>query len=316
MKLRTARSTLLGAPRRSPDESSRRVGRPAEGERARQGSQPRGGSSGPKRSSGRHGGRGAGSTQGRRSDRPDWEPRAAYRPRPEGTGGPRSRDGRGGRPGPRDRDGDRSDRPFAKRGPKRRADGGRVCVVLRQGRYVIADPFFAPGERYALGRGEAKAGELVLVVPEGGPDGPPQIVARLGDPENTRDVLNALYLERDYSPTHAPEVLRAASEAVRAEDPHAATRRDLTGLPTFTIDPTTAKDFDDAISAEELTDGRSRIWVHIADVTSFVRPGDAIDRAGRARATSTYLPGLVARCCRRSSPTMPARCAPVRRAAS
>lgn len=253
--------------------------------------QARSGPPQPGRSSGRHGGRGSGSTQGRRSEGQDWEPRAPFRPRNDG--GPQR--GRGGRRGPGgDRDEDRGDRPFAKRGPKRRADGGRVCVVLRQGKFVIADPFFGPGERYVLGRGGAKEGELVLVVPEGGPDGPPQIVARLGDPENTRDVLNALYFERDYSPTHAPEVLRAASEAVRAEDPYAASRRDLTGLPTFTIDPTTAKDFDDAISAEELSDGRARLWVHIADVTSFVRPGDPIDRAGRARATSTYLPGLVA----------------------
>lgn len=253
--------------------------------------QARSGPPQPGRSSGRHGGRGTGSTQGRRSPGAEREPRAAFRPR-SGDDEPRRRDGRRGPGG--GRDDDRSERPFAKRGPKRRADGGRVCVVLRQGRYVIADPFFGPGERYVLGRGGAKEGELVLVVPEGGPDGPPQIVARLGDPENTRDVLNALYFERDYSPTHAPEVLKAASEAVRAEDPYAASRRDLTGLPTFTIDPTTAKDFDDAISAEELSGGRARIWVHIADVTSFVRPGDEIDRAGRARATSTYLPGLVA----------------------
>jgi ribonuclease R len=274
---------------------------------------PRGGSGGPRKGSGRskrgqarsapaspkrsgrHGGRGSGSTQGRRDrDEQSWEPRAPFRPR-DGDGGARSRDGRGGRRGPgTDREDERGERTFAKRGPRRRADGGRVCVVLRQGKYIIADPFFGPGERYVLGRGGAKEGELVLIVPEGGPEGPPRIAARLGDPEITRDVLNALYFERDYSPTHSPEVLRAASEAVRADDPHAADRRDLTALPTFTIDPTTAKDFDDAISAEELSEGRARIWVHIADVTSFVTPGSPIDQAGRDRATSTYLPGLVA----------------------
>lgn len=230
--------------------------------------------SGPSRRSGRHGGRGSGSTQPRRERERDDAPRGA------GDRGPRGRS-----------ESSRGDRSPGARGPRRRADGGRVCVVERQGRFLIADPFFWPGERVVLGRGGAKAGELVLVLPEG-PDGLPQVVERLGDPENTRDVLAALYRERDYSPEHAPHVLRAASEAVRAEDAHA--RRDLLALPTFTIDPTTAKDFDDAISAEELDGGRARIWVHIADVTSFVTPGDVIDRAGRARATSTYLPGLVA----------------------
>ncbi|MBO9531557.1 MAG: RNB domain-containing ribonuclease [Solirubrobacteraceae bacterium] len=167
-------------------------------------------------------------------------------------------------------------------------------MIVRQGKFVVADPFFGPGERWVLGRGGAKAGELALVVPQGGPDGPPEVVERLGDPEVTRDVLAALLRERDYSPVHDPHVLRAASEAVRAEDPAAADRTDLRHVPTFTIDPTTAKDFDDAISAEELDGGRARVLVHIADVTSFVQPGDVVDKAGRARATSTYIPGLVA----------------------
>ncbi|MFT4034337.1 MAG: RNB domain-containing ribonuclease, partial [Patulibacter sp.] len=179
------------------------------------------------------------------------------------------------------------------RGPRLRADGGRVCVVERRGKLLVAEPFFGPGERWALGRGGARPGELVLVVPEGGPDGPPRIVERLGDPDVTRDVLAALLRERDYSPKHDPKVLRAASDAVHADDP-ASERVDLTGVPTFTIDPTTAKDFDDAISAEELDGGRARVLVHIADVTSYLQPGGDVDRAGRARATSTYLPGLVA----------------------
>ncbi len=175
-----------------------------------------------------------------------------------------------------------------------RADGGRVCLIIRQGKFVVADPYFGPGERWVLGRGGAKEGELALVVPEGGPGGPPRVVERLGDPDVTRDVLNALLRERDYSPKHEPAVLRAAADAVQAEDPAAGDRGDLTGTPTFTIDPTTAKDFDDAISAEELDGGRARILVHIADVTSFVHPGGLIDKAGRWRATSTYIPGLVA----------------------
>src|SRR6202012_4238731 len=63
-------------------------------------------------------------------------------------------------------------------------------------------------------------------------------------------------------------------------------------LPTFTIDPASARDFDDAISAQR--DGeRLRIFVHIADVSAYVREGSALDREARRRTTSVYVPGAV-----------------------
>ncbi len=70
-------------------------------------------------------------------------------------------------------------------------------------------------------------------------------------------------------------------------------RRDLRELPTFTVDPSTARDFDDAISAEALPDGAVRIWVHIADVAAHVPLGSAIDLEARRRSTSVYVPGTV-----------------------
>jgi ribonuclease R len=78
-------------------------------------------------------------------------------------------------------------------------------------------------------------------------------------------------------------------------DAHAdlASRRDLRELPTFTIDPASARDFDDAISALRLSDGRVRVWVHIADVCAFVPTGSLLDREARQRATSIYVPGAV-----------------------
>jgi len=75
-------------------------------------------------------------------------------------------------------------------------------------------------------------------------------------------------------------------------------RRDLTALETYTIDPPDAKDFDDAISFAvlEASDpynphGKElvELWVHIADVTNYVHPGDIIDDEARFRATSVYL---------------------------
>ena len=70
-------------------------------------------------------------------------------------------------------------------------------------------------------------------------------------------------------------------------------RRDLTGLATFTIDPATARDYDDAISARREDGGVIRVWVHIADVSAYVRPGGALERETFRRATSVYVPGAV-----------------------
>jgi ribonuclease R len=84
------------------------------------------------------------------------------------------------------------------------------------------------------------------------------------------------------------EAARAADAAERSD----VRRRDLTELPTFTVDPATARDFDDAISARREEDG-VRLWVHIADVAAHVTPGSPLDLEARRRANSTYVPGAV-----------------------
>ena len=58
---------------------------------------------------------------------------------------------------------------------------------------------------------------------------------------------------------------------------------------TFTIDPADAKDFDDALSYQVLEDGLVQVGVHIADVSHYVHPGDAVDEEAYKRGTSTYL---------------------------
>jgi ribonuclease R len=70
-------------------------------------------------------------------------------------------------------------------------------------------------------------------------------------------------------------------------------RVDLRDLVAFTIDPETAKDFDDAISVRE-EDGGFRAWVHIADVSAYVPAGSPLDHGAARRAFTTYVPGLAA----------------------
>lgn len=70
-------------------------------------------------------------------------------------------------------------------------------------------------------------------------------------------------------------------------------RADFRERATITIDPVTARDFDDAVDVEELPDGSFRLGVHIADVAHFVRPGSAVDREARERGCSVYFPDRV-----------------------
>ncbi|OUZ99330.1 Ribonuclease II/R [Macleaya cordata] len=67
-------------------------------------------------------------------------------------------------------------------------------------------------------------------------------------------------------------------------------RKDLRNLCTFTIDPSTATDLDDALSVERISDDIFRVGVHISDVSYFVLPGTALDIEAQKRSTSVYLP--------------------------
>lgn len=72
-----------------------------------------------------------------------------------------------------------------------------------------------------------------------------------------------------------------------------AKRLDYRKVPTFTIDPKDAKDFDDALSLQKLDNGNYEIGVHIADVSHYVKPNSALDEEAQYRATSVYLPDRV-----------------------
>ncbi|HYP55795.1 MAG TPA: ribonuclease catalytic domain-containing protein, partial [Solirubrobacterales bacterium] len=115
---------------------------------------------------------------------------------------------------------------------------------------------------------------------------------RRAEPRNARAAIDRLIEDelgrRGFKPPLEKEARGAADRAESAS----GRRRDLTALPTFTVDPATARDFDDAVSAERDGDG-TRLWIHIADVAAHVPPGSLLDREARGRANSTYAPGAV-----------------------
>jgi ribonuclease R len=180
--------------------------------------------------------------------------------------------------------------------PAPRAAGPLVAVLEKRGRHTTAAPFFQPGGHVGVEadrRSRARLGDLVLVAPTGRRGGRGRVVRRIGRPDVARDVLEALMLDRGLRRRFDPAVERAARDAAADPPLGDVPRTDLRHLPTFTIDPPTARDYDDAISAERLPDGRVRVWVHIADVSAHVRPGSLVDREAHRRATSVYVPGAV-----------------------
>src|SRR4051812_31237327 len=135
----------------------------------------------------------------------------------------------------------------------------------------------------------AAVGDLVLLgIGKRGP----RVVRKIGRPDVARDVLEALMLDRGLRRAFPRAAERGAGEG-GAKPPVDPPGRDPTELAPFPIAPVTARDYDDAISAQREADGRIRVGVHIADVGAYVRPGGAVEREAYRRATSVYVPGAV-----------------------
>ncbi|MEI6726483.1 MAG: RNB domain-containing ribonuclease, partial [Actinomycetes bacterium] len=189
--------------------------------------------------------------------------------------------------------------PRPERGSSRPQRGGRPAGptpakplpyrVARWGKFWSLEPLFADPRSYLVAKGSLppRLDDIVLAVPFHGDRC--RIVEVLGRVDELKAVLRAMLYSEGLPQGTSPAVLEeAAAAGARAARPDHG-RRDLTGVPTFTIDPDTARDFDDAISVERAGDGY-QAHVHIADVSYFVDPGGAIEREARRRTSSVYLP--------------------------
>lgn len=168
--------------------------------------------------------------------------------------------------------------------------GGRIAAIDKR---TDRDWQVAAGDRAG-----AREGELVEAEQIGAPraHGLPRarVVARLGDPSAPKSV-SLIAIHEHGIPDEFPENVLAEAEAARPMP--LGEREDLRALPFVTIDPSDARDHDDAVHAHPDDDPKNPggfvVWVAIADVAAYVRPGSALDREARRRGNSTYFPDRV-----------------------
>ncbi len=180
---------------------------------------------------------------------------------------------------------------------------GRTQIVgtLQQGRtslHVIPDDPRIPHDILVppardVGR-PARVGDKVVVElrewewRNSNPEG--EIVEVLGAPD--AEGVDMLCVLRQYNlPLHFPKAVLDEAHAIGStvSEKDFANRLDCRAHRVITIDPDDAKDFDDAICLEKISSEQWRLWVHIADVSHYVKPGTALDEEASKRGNSTYL---------------------------
>jgi ribonuclease R len=127
-------------------------------------------------------------------------------------------------------------------------------------------------------------------LPEENPEGELEVV--LGEPGDPKvEVLKILLREGIEEPHPADAVAEAEAYGTEVAPEALVGREDLTGIPLPTIDPEDARDHDDAVwVVRNKEDGSYRAWIAIADVSTYVKPGTALDRTALSRGNSIYLP--------------------------
>ncbi|WP_282024312.1 ribonuclease R [Limimaricola cinnabarinus] len=144
----------------------------------------------------------------------------------------------------------------------------------------------------------ARDGELVEAE-QAGPKGrmglpKARIMSRLGDPTAPRAV-SLIAIHQHGIPDHFPDQVLAEADAMKPAGLKG--RTDLRELPLITIDPSDARDHDDAVLAQPDdapdNEGGHILWVAIADVAHYVTPGSELDREARKRGNSSYFPDRV-----------------------
>jgi len=193
---------------------------------------------------------------------------------------------------------------------------GRVIEVLARGRARLTGVLRVSGRRVYLepddprvaadfgqvaldGGSTAHEGQAVVVEITRYPEpGSHELAARvlkvLGDPDDPRTEIAKILAVAAVPLEFPPAALAQAEATAQSVGPgDLADRIDLRDRRFCTIDPETARDFDDALCIEDGPDGGTRVWVAVADVSHYVRWDDPLDRESTLRGVSVYLPDRV-----------------------
>ena len=149
---------------------------------------------------------------------------------------------------------------------------------------------FIPINKLKGGKAGQKAIAKIIEWPVNAKSPIGEIIEVLGNPGENDVEMHAILAEFDlpnYFPKAVEDAAELISDNITTED--YAERRDFRKIPTFTIDPHDAKDFDDALSLEKLKNGNWEVGVHIADVSHYVRSKGIIEEEAFERGTSVYL---------------------------
>ncbi|MEX0919066.1 MAG: ribonuclease R [Candidatus Paceibacterota bacterium] len=168
---------------------------------------------------------------------------------------------------------------------------GQTTIVNPDDRKMYTTITIPSAEATDLTSGDKVMVEIKDWPADGKPNG--QIIKHLGKRGGNETEMQSILLDRGFETDFLPAVLAEAEAAkdrfAESLTNEAKSRRDFRGLPTMTIDPDDAKDFDDALSFKKLSDDRFEVGVHIADVSYYVRPGSELDKEAALRGTSVYL---------------------------
>ena len=192
-------------------------------------------------------------------------------------------------------------------GQAKRRSGEIVAIVQRNDRPFVGILHIVGKQAWVLMSSKTMPYDISVPVPEGGERGMKvaavvdewprgeaspvgHVVDILGKPGENDTEMHAILAEFGL-PYRFPKEVENAADQIPDEitDKDRAHRKDFRKTLTFTIDPTDAKDFDDALSFRKLDNGNYEVGVHIADVSYYVRPGSAVDKEAQERGTSVYL---------------------------
>jgi ribonuclease R len=188
---------------------------------------------------------------------------------------------------------------------------GRVRSVLERGRGKITGQIVAAGHDLRFQPDDPRITEPVVLrgggaLPRPGmavvaeisayptqPGAPLEVTLLkvLGPPEDPRTEVEKVLACGDIADEFPREVAQAADQMPRkVEEADRRDRADLRDVQFMTIDPETARDFDDAVALQSLPGGIHRLWVAVADVSHYLREGTALDKEAQSRGCSLYLP--------------------------